>query len=239
MQSELHAFQSVKQEYNALMREHDQLVKAVNNANNRAAKSNNIGNHEKAKRDAATASNQLRLVRSRTDNLGVSMSRKAATFGPDLLSDMNQLLNIKTKELNAIGKEVNECQSALQILINQRRDGVAAGQTIWQAIKITSSHINKTDSAIANAQQSLSGLSEVDSTRLVKIWMDHMKSAKEEIIALLFNDKAQSGAGLSNQPLTRFQDDMYNAGTMQDYTEFNSVLTDIGDRFTNEEYDLL
>jgi hypothetical protein len=239
MQSELQTFQTVKQEYNALMNEHDRLVKAVNNANNRAAKSNNIGNREKAKRDAATASNQLRHVRIRTDNLGVSMSRKAATFGPDLLSDMNQLLNIKTKELNAIGKQVNESQILLQRLSNQRREGVAAGQSIWQEIKLTSSHIKKTDTAIANAQQSLNGLTEVDSTRLVKIWMDHMKGAKDEIIALLFIDKAESGAGLSNQPLTRFRDDLYDAGTMQDYTEFNSVLTDIGDRFTNEEYDLL
>jgi hypothetical protein len=66
-----------------------------------------------------------------------------------------------------------------------------------------------------------------------------MKSVKEEVVSLLFADKTQSQSGLTDSPLTRFYDDMYDPGTMQDYTEFNAALTDIGDILSNEEYDLL
>jgi hypothetical protein len=239
IQSEIQQFQTVKQEYTSLMNEHDRLVKAINNANNRAAKAKNMANHGIAKREADAASAQLRHIRTRTDSLGVSLSRKAATFGPDLLKDMKQLLKIKINEQKALNNELNKCQQTLNRLSNQRREGITTGQKIWNEIKVVSSHIKKNDTSIANAQQSLNGLTEIDSTRLVKLWMDHMKNAKDEIVTLLFNDKTQSSSGLSNQPLTRFYDNMYDPGTMQDYTEFISTLTDIGDRLTNDEYDLL
>ncbi len=239
MQEEILLFNTVKKEYNALMREHDRLVKAVNNANKRAQNSTTLANRQKADSAAAKASAELRHVKNRTDGLGVSMSRQAATFGPELISDMNNLLSIKKKELKGIEAQLNECQITLQRMMNQRADGIESGQAIWSRIKTTSNHIKKSDNSIANAQKSLNGITEVDATNLIKVWMDHMKSVKEEIVSLLFADKAQSQAGLSDSPLTRFYDDLYDPGTMQDYTDFNSALTDIGDKLTNEEYDLL
>jgi hypothetical protein len=152
---------------------------------------------------------------------------------------MNTLLNIKKKELKSLEKEIKSCQSDVQRLVNQRADGVRSGQTLWSNIKLTSAHIKKTDNSIANAKESLGGLTDIDTTKLVKVWMDHMKSVKEEVVSLLFADKTQSQSGLTDSPLTRFYDDMYDPGTMQDYTEFNAALTDIGDILSNEEYDLL
>jgi|GEM_PF-3435986 hypothetical protein len=239
MQSEMNTFKTVQKEYGGLMKEHDRLVKLVNNSNKRAANATTLANRQMADADAAKASSELRLVRSRADNLGVSLSRQAATFGPDLVSDMNTLLNIKKKELKSLEKEIKSCQSDVQRLVNQRADGVRSGQTLWSNIKLTSAHIKKTDNSIANAKESLGGLTDIDTTKLVKVWMDHMKSVKEEVVSLLFADKTQSQSGLTDSPLTRFYDDMYDPGTMQDYTEFNAALTDIGDILSNEEYDLL
>ena len=239
MQEEMLSFKAVKNEYNALMKEHDRLVKAVSNANQKAHNASTLANRQKADSAAAKASSELRHVRIRTDNLGVSMSRQAASFGPDLISDMNNLLMIKKKELKSLESQLNECQSILQRMMNQRADGIKAGQAIWAQIKTISIHIQKTDNSIANAQNSLNGLTAVDSTKLIKVWMDHMKSVKEEVVALLFNDKAQSQAGLTDSPLTMFSSDLYDVGTMQDYSDFNSALTDIGDKLSNDEYDLL
>ena len=239
MQEEISAFNTVKSEYNSLMREHDRLVKAVNNANRQMQTANTLANRKRAETNAAKASAELRIVRSRTDNLGVHMSRQAASFGPDLISDMNQLLNIKKRELAAIEKQLKSCETEMQRLTNQRSDGIRSGQAIWAQIKLTSNHIKRSDVSISNAQKNLNGLTEMDANRLVKVWMDHLKGAKEEVVSLLFKDRATAGAGLTNQPLTRVYNNLYDPGTMQDFTDFTSTLTDIGDKFTNEEYDLL
>ena len=239
MQQEMSDFNTVKKEYNALMSKHDNLVKKINNATNRMQNASSLGNRRKAELDAQMFSRELNMVRTRTDNLGVRLSRQAASFGPDLIQDMNQLLIIKKNELSAIEKNLKQCESDLQRMSSQRADGIRNGQAIWAQIKLTSNHIKKSDTSINKAQNSISGMTQMDAHNLVKIWMDHMKGVKEEVVSLLFSDKAQATAGLSNQPLSRVYDNLYDPGSMQDFTDYNSTLTDIGDIFSNEEYDLL
>ena len=74
----------------------------------------------------------------------------------------------------------------------------------------SSNHIKRSDVSISNAQKNLNGLTEMDAHRLVKIWMDHLKGAKEEVVSLLFKDRATAAAGLANQPLTRVYNNLYD-----------------------------
>lgn len=177
-------------------------------------------------------------VKQRIENIGQVLTKSNLNTG--VIRDYQNLIAYKQNEYNQESQGYNKCvQEALQMR-NAYTNGVKEGQAIWFQIKNTNAQIEAASNSVSKAQNSLSLFSTDDTRNLVKVWAAHLSASTSEIEGGLFKSKYEATVAVSGMPQAMLAESLpIDPSVIRDFEDYNSALTDIADKISNEEYDLL
>ncbi len=177
-------------------------------------------------------------LKQRMENLGLALKR--APHGNSALErDYSALLHYKKREFKQCEEELKKCSAEAAKMRGAYADGIKEGQEIWNRIKVVTQQIENTQSSVEKAQNSVSAFSNQDSRNLVKVWVAHLSKARAGLEGALFRAKFQATQALSRNPRAVALNSQQLEPIITDYQDYNAALTDIADRITDSEYDLL
>ncbi len=177
-------------------------------------------------------------VKQRIENIGQVLTKSNLNTG--VIRDYQNLTRYKKQEYDAELKGYNTCVNQAVQMRNAYTNGVKEGQALWYQIKSVSAQIESSSNSVAKAQNSLSAFATDDTRNLVKVWAAHLSACMAEIEGGLFKSKYQATIAVQGMPQAMLAESLpIDPSVIRDFEDYNSALTDIADKISNEEYDLL
>ena len=222
----------LRQEYDRVKKQHDQDASEINNLRRSIANANS-----NEMRAAAQAS--LAPVQKRYENSGMWLQRTALASNNGVLKDLQRLQNSQKQELAQLENNIIKEQQAFNNASSHYSNAVSQGQQVWVRMQEVSNHLQSMESNLANAQSALSTFTELETSKLTRIWVAHLADCRLEVEALLFKAKANEMGAIQGSPTPRLAESFVNQALLTDHNDFLSALMDIEPVITSEEYDLL
>lgn len=215
----------VKNQFDADAKEINQLRGQINNSS-----SNEI-------RRASTAA--LAPVLKRYENAGVWLNKTALQSSDATLKDLQRLQQIQGAELARVENELVKARNAFEQASANYQNSVVKGQGVWIEMQKVSNHLQSMEANLANASNAMSSFSNLESSKLTRVWVAHLAECRTEVEALLFKAKANEMGAITGSPTPMLAEPLVDPSTVKDFEEYIDALNMIGDALDNEEYGLV
>jgi predicted nucleic acid-binding Zn-ribbon protein len=222
----------MRQEYDRVKGQHDKDAAEINNLRRSIANANS-----NEMRAAAQAT--LAPVQKRYENSGLWLQRTALVSDNRVLKDLQRLQSNQKSELKQLKNTVKTLYDDFYYASVNYEQAVTEGQQVWSRMQQVSNHLQSMESNLANAQSALSTFTELETSKLTRIWVAHLADCRLEVEALLFKAKANEMGAIQGSPTPRLAESFVNQALLTDHNDFLSALMDIEPVITSEEYDLL
>lgn len=116
---------------------------------------------------------------------------------------------------------------------------VTNGKAVWAEMTAESNRIDTLTSSISNAETAMGAFTDVEASKLVRIWVAHLSQCRIEVERLLFEAKAIEVGAISGSPTPMLAESLVDPGMLKDYEDYIEALDMIGDALTDEEYELV
>lgn len=187
---------------------------------------------------ALQISRQLQPLVSRYQGLELN-AKKHGPAQRGIVSELKHLASLRSKQLQNEDSQLAKCIEKLEDMRQMYEIGVTEGRKMWSEIKHLSEALTSMEASVENARNAIGAFSEVDQSRLVRVWSDHLRTIQSEIESLLFKEKARVMDALSDVPKSRLAESVVDPAMVAEHERYVEALTDIGDVLSDEEYELV
>jgi hypothetical protein len=234
-QAHLEQMETLRTQYNAVKKEYEAEVAQIKQLQNYIQSQQASRN----KGQSEAASRELRPIMQRAQSKGVWLSRIAATADDSMLADMQRMLQIRRTEQSNLQGQYGECLKEHQQMTTTYNNAVTNGKAVWAEMVTISAHIESMTSNITNAQTAMSAFTDVEASKLIRIWVAHLRECRIEVEGLLFEAKAIEVGAVTGSPMPMLAESLVDPAMVKDHEDYIDALDMIGDALTNEEYELV
>ncbi len=221
-------YSEVKKEHDKNSAEVERLQRMVKNYQNSNSPQN-----------AAAASNALGPLLNRVQSSGLWLRKSAGSVDNLVLKDLQNIQNRQSAQLQKLQSDYSKWEQSHSNAVNKYNNAVTKARGIWSEMKTVTNHIQSMESNISNAQNAMSGFTELESSKLTRIWVEHISSCRTELEALLFRAKANAMGAIEGSPTAMMAEPLVDPRDVKDYEEFIDALNMIGDMLDDMEYELI
>lgn len=202
-----------------------------------ALRSANVEQRATIHQEAMNIQAEYRQTTNRLHAVQMTLSRLQSISDGEALSGMQQLLNVREKEVQTMNGNL----AIATTLLNQMQQALTEGEALAiesrTKINVLTEQISSLQEAYEVASEYSAQTMNLNDNQLIKIFAEHLDNVQLELESLLF-----SSLRASSQELLSTANKMIepvNSLDVSDYQEYLNALTDVGDAFSEDEYTLL
>lgn len=202
-----------------------------------ALRSANVENRATIHQEAMNIQAEYRQTSNRLHAVQMTLSRLRSISDGEALSGMQQLLNVRSHEVETMNANL----AIATTLLNQMQQALTEGEALAidsrTKINVLTEQISSLQEAYEIASEYSAQTMNLNDNQLIKVFAEHLDKVQLQLEELLFMSLRTSSEELlstSNKMI-----DPVNSEDVSDYQEYLSALTDVGDAFSEDEYTLL